>query len=258
MIGSAVAGCARQDKILQGTQRPHDDFRPPSQSRFRKDPFSTPVDVEGDRMKLPISSSMFFQQIFLQTICIVLLLGAAVGLIFGIMLVFDSGKAFRIADRLNGWVSTRAALRPLEEHRDASRPLYRMHRLVGILLSAGALFSLVVLGSTYGETAILKSLSGLGQARFSSWVSESLRIVLLTGNVGALMFGLVFIVRPSALRSLETWANRQISSRKSTKPIETMYLRPDQFTRAHPRLVGSLVIFGSVYVLVALGYAVLK
>ncbi len=210
-------------------------------------------------MKGPLSSSVFFLQILQQTVGIVLLLGAAVGLIFGIMLIFDGARAFRISDRLSGWVSTRAALRPMEESRDISRPLYRMHRLVGTLICAGALYSLVVLGSTYGETAIMKSLSGLGQARwFSSWMGESLRLILLAGNLGALLFGLVFIVRPSALRSLETWANTQISGRKSTKPIETMHMQPDRFTHAHPRLVGSLVILGSLYVLVTLGYAMLK
>jgi hypothetical protein len=210
-------------------------------------------------MKSQLSSSAFFLQILQQTVGIVLLLGSAVGLIFGIMLIFDSERALRVSDRLSGWVSTRAALRPLEETRSISRPLYRMHRVVGTLMSAGALYSLVVLGSTYGETAILKSLSGLGQARwFSSWMGESLRLILLVGNIGALLFGLVFIVRPSALRSLEAWANTQISGRKSTKRIETMHLQADRFTRAHPRLVGSLVILGSLYVLAVLGYAVLR
>jgi len=210
-------------------------------------------------MKSTALSSTFFLQIFQQTTCIVLLVGAAIGMVFGILLIFDSKRAFRIGDRLNGWVSTRAALRPLEESRDIGRPLYRMHRLVGGLICIGALYSLVVLGSTYGESAIMKALSGLGQARwFSSWVSESLRMILLAGNIAALLFGLVFVVRPSALRSLETWGNRQISGRKSTKAIETAHLPADRFTRTHPRLVGGLVALGSAYVLIALGYAVLR
>jgi hypothetical protein len=209
-------------------------------------------------MNATLSSSMIFLQIFKQAISIVLLVGAALGLIAGILLIFDSQRAFRIGDRMNSWVSTRTALRPLEEQRSISRPLYRMHRLVGFLICAGALYSLVVLGSTYGEAAILKSLSGLGPMRFSSWVSESLRLILLTGNVGALIFGLVFVVRPSALRSLETWANKQFSGRKPTKQIERMHLHADQFTRAHPRIVGGLVILGSVYVLMTLGFVVLR
>ena len=92
------------------------------------------------------------------------------------------------------------------------------------MICAGALYSLIVLGMPAGESAIVKSLSSMGPPRFSAWLAESLRWVLLTGNLGALLFGLVFIVRPSALKSLEAWADRRISARKSTKPLEEAHL----------------------------------
>jgi len=133
-----------------------------------------------------------------------------------------------------------------------------MHRLVGALICAGALYSLIVLGMPSGESAIVKSLSGVGPARFSAWLSESLRYVLLAGNFGALLFGLVFIVRPSALKSLEAWADRRISERKAIEPLEKMRMSAEQLVRRHPRAVGVLVILGSLYVLVNLGYALLR
>lgn len=203
------------------------------------------------------SYSAFLSQIVQQTIFIVLFVGAIFALLAGILLVFDSERAFRIGDRLNRWVSTRKAIRPLEEYHSISQPLYRMHRLVGALICAGALYSLVVLATSYGEAAITKSLSGLGPQRFAAWISESLRIILLAGNLGALLFGLVFIVRPSALKGLEAWADRRISPREPTKTLEQMHLAPDQFARAHPRLVGGLVTAGSLYVLAILAFVLL-
>ena len=200
----------------------------------------------------------FVSAIVQQTIFIFLALGAVFSLAFGLLLVLRSEAAFRISERVNRWVSTRAAIRPLEEHHSISRPLYRMHRLVGALICAGALYSLIVLGMPAGEAAIAKSLAGIGPPRLSAWLSESLRIILLVGNFGALLFGLVFIVRPSALKSLEAWADRRISARKSTKPLEEIHLSADRFARAHPRLVGVLVILGSLYVIVNLGFALLK
>ena len=149
-------------------------------------------------------------------------------------------------------------LRPLEEQRSIAKPLYRMHRLAGTLICAGALYALVVLGTAKGEAAIVKSLSTLGPARFSAWLSESLRYILLAGNFAALLFGLVFIARPSALKRLESWADRSYSGRKSTKPLEEMHHSADRFVRDHPRLVGVLVILGSAYVLANLGYALLR
>lgn len=200
----------------------------------------------------------FLSQILQETIFIFLLVGAAFALAAGLLMILNSEQAFRIADRLNRWVSTRAAMRPLEEHHSISRPLYRMHRLVGVLICVGALYALVVLGAPSGEAAITKSLSSLGPQRFAAWISESLRIILLTGNIGALLFGLVFVVRPSALRSLEAWADRRISARKATKPLEEVRLSADQFARAHPRLVGGLVTAGSLYVLANLGFVLFR
>lgn len=200
----------------------------------------------------------FVSGIVQQAIFIFFALGAAFTLAAGLLLVFRSQAAFRISERMNRWVSTRAAIRPLEQHRNISRPLYRTHRLVGALIVAGALYSLIVLGMPSGKSAIVKSLSGIGPAHYSAWLSESLRYILLAGNIGALLFGLVFIVRPSALKSLEAWADRRISERRAIKPLEKMHMSADQFLRRHPLTVGVLVILGSVYVLVNLGYALLR
>jgi drug/metabolite transporter (DMT)-like permease len=199
----------------------------------------------------------FLSQIVNEAVAIFLLVGAAFGLVVGLMLLLDSARAFRIGDRLNRWVSTRAAIRPLEEHHSIARPLYRMHRLVGMLICAGALYALAVLGTPAGKDAVVKSLSTLGSPAFAAWIAESLRVVLLVGNVAAFVFGVLFIVRPSSLKRLEAWADLRVSGRKASKPLEVMRDPTDRFVRAHPRMVGGLVIAGSLYVLLQLGVAVL-
>ena len=201
-----------------------------------------------------MTATKFLSQILQQTIFIFLLIGSVFALAAGLLLIFDSQRALRIGDRLNRWVSTRKAIRPLEEYHSISRPLYRMHRLVGMLICAGAIYALIVLGTPYGELAIMKSLSSLGPPKFASWISESFRLLLLAGNFGALLFGVVFVVRPSALKSLEAWADRRISPREPTKTLEQMHHAPDRLVRAHPRFVGGLVIVGSLYVLANLGF----
>ncbi len=200
----------------------------------------------------------FLSQIVNQSIVIFILVGSAFALVAGLMLLLDSKRALRIAERMDRWVSTRAALRPLEEQHSIARPLYRMHRLVGMLICAGALYALLVLGLPGGGSAISKSLDTLGPAGFSAWVSESLHLILLVGNVAAFVFGVVFIVRPSALKRVEAWADRRVSGRKATKPLEEMRRPADDFLRGHPRVVGGLVVLGSLYVLVNLGYALLR
>ena len=200
----------------------------------------------------------FLSTIVNQAVLVFLALGAVFGLLAGMLLLLDSARAFRIGDRIDRWVSTRMALRPLEVQHSIARPLYRRHRLFGALVCAGALYVLAVIGSPSGEMAIAKSLMGIGPARLSAWASESLRYVLLVGNGAAFVFGLVFIVRPSALKRLETWADRRISARRTTKPLEELHRPADRFAREHPRVVGALVVLGSLFVLTNLGYALLR
>ena len=175
-------------------------------------------------MRDMVSFSTFVTQIVHQTIFIFLLVGAAFALIAGVMLLLDSGRALRIGDRLNRWVSTRAAIRPLEEHRSISKPLYRMHRLVGVLICAGALYSLLVLGTPHGGAAIINSLAGLGPARFSAWISESLRAILLTEMPRPCCSGSCSSSGPVPCAAWRR-ADRRISARKSTKPLEEAILR---------------------------------
>ena len=197
----------------------------------------------------------FLSAIVQQTIFVFLLMGSVCALVAGLALIFRSELAFRAGERMNRWVSTRSAMRSLEEHHSIARPLYRMHRLVGILICVGALYSLVVLATPYGELALTRTLSSMGPRRLASFASETLRIILLVGNLCALIFGLVFTVRPSALKGLEAWADRRISGRRVSKPLEQVRLSTDEFVRAHPRAVGVLVTAGSLYVMVNLGFA---
>ena len=197
----------------------------------------------------------FLTAIVQQTVFVFLLVGAIFAFVAGLLLIFRSELAFRIGERTNRWISTRAAMRSLEEHHTIARPLYRMHRLVGILICVGALYSLLVLGAPHGEMALARTLSEFGLKRLASFAAESLWITLLVGNVAALLFGLVFTVRPSALKGLEAWADRRISGRQATKPLEQVRLSTDEFVRAHPRVVGVLVTAGSLYVMVNLGVA---
>jgi hypothetical protein len=214
--------------------------------------------VEFHRVSAYAPYLKFVGQVVHQSLFVFLLVGAAFALVMGLLLVFDSARAFRMGAFLNRWVSTRSALRDLEEPRSIAKPLYRMHRLVGLLICAGALYALAVIGAPQGGVAIAKTLSGLGPPRVSGYVAESVRAILLVGNFLAFVFGLVFIVRPSALKRLEAWADRRISARKSTKPLEELRLTTDAFTQAHPRLVGSVVVAGSLFVLVNLGFALLR
>ncbi len=188
---------------------------------------------------------------------VLLLGGALLGLAIGAMLIFDSARVIRWNYALNRWYSTRRAMRPLDQPVDTKRVIYRWHRLLGALVFAGALYTLDVLAFRYQTGALVRVFRDLGRPDVLELVFESLRILLIVGNVAALLAGLVLCFRPSLLKGIEGWGDRQYSGRASTKPLDIMRYQPDDFVRARPRFVGLLLVLGSAYVLIALGLALL-
>jgi hypothetical protein len=188
----------------------------------------------------------------------VLLLGGAVlGLVVGVTLLVDSARVLRWNQTLNRWYSTRQGLRPLEQPIDVKRIIYRWHRVAGILVFAGALFTLDVLAFSYQTGALVRAFAPVGNPALLGIFFETLRIVLIVGNVAGLLAGVILCFRPSLLKGLEAVADQSYSSRAATRPLEIMHYQPDDLVRARPRLVGTFVTIGSLYVLFALGLLLL-
>lgn len=185
---------------------------------------------------------------------VVLVAGALLGLVVGIVLLVDSARVIRWNATLNRWYSTRQAFQKLEEPIDVKRVVYRWHRLAGVLIFAGALFTLDVLAFSYQTGALVRAFRGVGNPAILSIVFEALRIVLIVGNVAGLVAAAILCFRPSLLKGLEAVGDRYYSGREAVKPLEAMHYQPDEFVRARPKVVGAFFTLGSLYILVALGW----
>jgi hypothetical protein len=184
----------------------------------------------------------------------VLLLGGAVlGLVVGVLLLLNSARVLRWNDLLNRWYSTRKAVRSLERPIDIKRPLYRWHRVLGIVIFAASLYTLDMLVFGFQTSALVRALRGAGNPALLTLIVEGTKIFLIAGNIVALLAAAVLIFRPSLLKGLEVWADRHYSGRASTRALDVMRYQPDDFVRGRPRLVGGLLVLGSAYVLVTLG-----
>ncbi len=186
-------------------------------------------------------------------IYVLLLGGAVLGVVIGALLLFDSERVMRWNYTLNRWYSTRQAMRALERPIDVKRPFYRWHRVLGAVVFAASLFTLDVLVFGFHTSALVRALRGSGDPALLSLVLDTARLVLITGNVAALIAAAVLVFRPSLLKGLEGWGDRQYSGRAATKPLDIMRYQPDDFVRARPRLVGGVLVLGSIYVLLTMG-----
>ena len=184
---------------------------------------------------------------------IVLLIGAAAGLILGVMLLVDSARVMRWNHALNAWYSTQKAADVLEHPVEVKRVVYRWHRVAGILVFAGALFTLDALIFGFKTAALARAFRDVANPALLGLVFEAVRIFLIVGNIAAFLAAAVLIFRPSLLKGLETWGDRSYSNWPASLPIDAMRFQPDDFVRSKPRLVGVLAILGSLYVLLSIG-----
>lgn len=184
---------------------------------------------------------------------VLLLAGAVLGLLVGIMLLVDSQRLMSWNTSLNRWYETRRGMDALERPVDVKRVVYRWHRVLGVVVLAGAIYTLDVLVFGFPAGALVRVFRDLGNPAILSLAVETIRIFLIVGNVAAFAAAAVLCFRPSLLKGLEAWGDREFSGHESTKALDAMRYQPDAFVRARPRLVGGLVALGSLYVLITLG-----
>jgi hypothetical protein len=186
-------------------------------------------------------------------VLLVLLLGGAMlGVVIGVLLVIDGERVMRWNYRLNRWYSTRQAMHALERPIDIKRPLYRWHRLIGIVVFAASVFTLDGLVFGFHTSALVRALRGMADPTLLLVSLETLRLFLIAGNVAALFASAVLIFRPSLLKGLEGWGDRGYSARVATKALDVMRYGPDDFVRGRPRLVGGVLVVGGLYALITL------
>jgi hypothetical protein len=208
--------------------------------------------MEGSKMKAAIA---FIVSILWPVLYVLILVGAGLGLVVGVMLLIDSARVMQWNAYLNRWISTENAARVLDQSRDVKHFVYRRHRVVGLLVIAGSLFALDVLSFGLRTPLLLRVLRPLGNPTALALFVDSTRVFLVAGNIAALIAGVILCFRPSLLKGVEAWADRQFSTPLPSKSLDEPNYRPDAFVRDHPKLVGALVAAGSLFILASLGIA---
>ena len=188
-----------------------------------------------------------------QVLYVLLLLGAALGLLVGIMLLIDSQRVLRWNAYLNRWISTGESLRVLDQPHDINRIVYRRHRIVGAVVLVAALYALDVLVFNIQTRPVVRIFRDLANPGTLQLFADSARLFLVAGNVLAILVGMILVLRPSLLKGVEGWTDRQYSPRLSSQNLDEPRYQPDEFVRTHPRLAGIVAAGGSLFVLLSLG-----
>lgn len=199
-------------------------------------------------------SVLFTDAVLLRSLLLFLLLGSIAGLLAGMALLLRPEWLQSISKFSNRWVSTRQMGRSLEQKVNIDHWLYRYGYISGAVLLAGAVYILYMLTTHIVRADILLGLGRmhLVQHALLEPVLDTLVLVFIAGAVLALVVSLFLIFRPSMLRDLELGANQSVSLRQSLKPVEVQRGNVDQLVFRNVRLVGAVLICGSLYTFVVL------
>ena len=194
------------------------------------------------------NTSNVLGDITLQTFLIFIVVGCVLSLLVGIWMLLQPDAALRLNQFFNRWFATNKLASMLVSRRNVENVLHRHHRLVGALVLIGSMYYLI-----YALLFALKTKGFAGLLFQSStgplagWPMTAVMIVLALGNVLAVVVGVGLLLRPNLLARLEAWASRSYGTEKLQQSLEAMHMQPDEAIARHIRLVGVLIVAGSIY-----------
>ena len=201
--------------------------------------------------------SIAFRDWLARFLVVLFLTGAAGMLVAGLGLIFRSAATLRFFAGLNRWVSTRRTLRSFEIPRDTGPAVQKYRRLLGVIFIVGGIFAVYALATKYNARgAILLLGLDIFRLSFATWVVDSLRWVLIAGNVAWVVVGVMLVFFPDALVAVEARGARWFSERRIATKRDEMNLFLDGWVATHPRISGSIIVFFALVLLGAFGLLV--
>ena len=174
---------------------------------------------------------------FTQLTVVFFFVSGLIALAVGVGLIACTAWTLEFAASINRWAAAQSALRWVATERDVERPLQRHARVFGILLIAGGAFVLIAGPETRG----FMTKFALHPVNVD-WIGTAVNRVLITGNVFAIVLGIVLLLFPTALGAIEARANRPVSSNAI-----------DNQVRRNPQLAGWLIAAGALFIVIDFG-----
>ena len=203
---------------------------------------------------MDLLGSLEFRDWLARFLTVLFLVGGFALLVVGLSLIFNTTGTLRFFSRMNRWVSTRRALRPIEIPRDTGQAVQKHRRWLGAIFIAGGTFAVYGLATQYDERAAIVLL-GLDIFRpgFASWVVESARWVLIVGNAAGIVVGVALVFFPAAVVDLEARGARWYSERGIARERDKMNLALDNWVERFPRAAGCIITFFALVLIGAFG-----
>lgn len=185
----------------------------------------------------------------LQTLAAVCGIAGAFGVAAGAGLLVVPGRMLRERTRLRRWLFEIDLIWLLDRRQNIERRLYRHHRAFGAAVIVGAIALLM----TLWELRDYPLVTGVLPRILGAWGVWAVILTSVALAVITLGIGVFLLIRPSALKGLETAANRWIEAfPSSTEPTVSPERGINWLILRAPRFTGLLLLAAGVGCLLAL------
>ena len=182
-------------------------------------------------------------QFFVLAVCT----GSVASVLLGVTLLLKPDIIERLNQYLARWVSPEKVSEQLDRPRWIERYFYRHHRLVGSVLLIGAGFVLYIFLFRYSAQKVV----GMIPHRYLGFY-ELLVTLLQVGSTLAALVGIIVLIRPSMLRTIEKASNHWISTGPAVRFFDGMHHSVDRLVLQHRKVAGGIMIVGGLFIIISL------
>lgn len=182
-----------------------------------------------------------------RALAIFLLIGAVLGILLGLLLIFKPQLIEAVNRLANRWISTRGISRLMDSSISIERWFYRHHRAAGIFIMLGAAYIFIDFAFWVDKAATLHRYAGVLPIKMLQAILDSMALFALIASCAAFIAGLLICLRPSLLKGLEQSSNQWVSVRRATKVFDVPRDQVDVFVVKHAQHVGWMLFLGSSY-----------
>jgi hypothetical protein len=176
-----------------------------------------------------------------------------VGFVVGVGLVLDHVRMHRLSGFMNQWVSMRHSTKWLAVPRDIGPLVQRFRHLIGTIFILLAAFSTFVLMTRFDADHVAAAFDVNAPHAFVVWIVDAMRWLLIAGGMLAIVVGVMLMVSPNVLRSVEARTNRWVSFRTHSQSGDAVHAGFDKWVESYPRAMGSAFAVVALAVVVVYG-----
>jgi hypothetical protein len=170
-----------------------------------------------------------------------------VSLLVGLLLLLQPSIILRLNNRVAKKFSLRRMSKVIEVPNKVDHLFYRHHRILGIIVTLTSAYVLYYFITIYDAALVADYLNRSSNAIAYDILITAIRFFMLISSAVILLIGVAIIIRPSQLKSVETWANCWISTRQSARPLAAEHDQLNQLAYNYPRLTGLIIVCLSLY-----------